>query len=187
MKHRTVKALTQLESIDPTRNRIADFTALGHMSLLSVVVDENPVASFLKAGSGNDPRMSETEIDDLTPLAELRTLQFLSARSNNIKNVEALRGLSNLRSLDLSRNAIRDISALAGLSRLTRLMLPGNLVSDLNPVSGLTQLAELGLDERSRTLCPSRTAPVGGALPGEKPHPGCHARCRFGWLAAAAS
>ena len=84
-------------------------------------------------------------INDLTPLAGLKNLTFLTLNYNGIKDLTPLSGLTNLTWLSLRCNSLDDISPLASLENLKGLILADNNISDLTPLSGLTGLTSLDL------------------------------------------
>ena len=88
-------------------------------------------------------------ISDLSPLAGLTHLTYLSLDGNNISEVSPLAGLTQLTRLGLGYNDISDISPLAGLTHLTHLYLYRNGISDISRLAGLTHLTHLGLDGNS--------------------------------------
>ena len=76
---------------------------------------------------------------DLSPLAELTSLQTLTLFNAQIDDITALSNLIELEALDLgleprdeTRARITDISALAGMTKLTSLRLGYQAVSDLS-------------------------------------------------------
>lgn len=61
----------------------------------------------------------ETQIEDLSPLADLRNLIKLRVSSDQISDLSPLTNLTSLISLDVSSNQINDLSPLADLTGLT--------------------------------------------------------------------
>ena len=89
--------------------------------------------------------MWRCEIEDLSPLSGLTSLEFLHLYGNEIEDVSPLSGLTSLEELHLARNSISDVGPLSGLVNLTLLHLFGNEVEDVSPLSGLTSLIEIHL------------------------------------------
>lgn len=67
------------------------------------------------------------KLTDITPLAYLTNLQWLSLTHNQIQDIKPLADLTNLTKLSLEHNQIQDITPLADLTNLTRLSLWKNL------------------------------------------------------------
>jgi Leucine-rich repeat (LRR) protein len=65
-------------------------------------------------------------ISDLSPLSELKSLNFLELNRNRISDLTPLAGLAKLKSLDLASNQITDLTPLVGLKQLTTLSLSEN-------------------------------------------------------------
>ena len=82
--------------------------------------------------------LRDNEITDLTPLAEMGGLSSLDLSGNRIENLEPLKKLTGLRILSLDNNPVTDLSPLVSLPNLASLSLRGI------PVSGevLAALAE---------------------------------------------
>jgi len=91
-------------------------------------------------------------ISNLTPLAELMDLGWLSLWDNRVTDLTPLAGLSSLVALDLGNNLISDLQPLAALTDLEILWLDANRISDLRPLVGLTNLRELVLENQHITL-----------------------------------
>ena len=89
-------------------------------------------------------------ISDLSPLAGLTHLTYLSLDGNNISEVSPLAGLTQLTRLGLGYNSfISDVAPLAGLTQLTHLYLYRNNITDISRLAALTQLTHLGLGGNS--------------------------------------
>ncbi len=84
-------------------------------------------------------------VSDLSPLAELKSLESFVCRSRNVSDPTPLAELKNLKKLSLSNAQVSDLSPLAGLKNLESLSLYATpAVSDLSPLAGLTNLESLG-------------------------------------------
>ncbi|MEO1184505.1 MAG: leucine-rich repeat domain-containing protein, partial [Cyanobacteria bacterium J06636_27] len=90
--------------------------------------------------------LSESNISDLLPVADLTNLRGLDLEDNNITDLTQLSNLSNLVSLRLRGNNIGNLAAISNLTNLNSLSLSGNNISDLKPLSKLVNLVELELD-----------------------------------------
>ena len=82
-------------------------------------------------------------LSDLSPLAGLTKLKYLSVSGPSISDLSPLAGLINLELLALFRTSVSDLSPLAGLSKLEWLYFNHAPVSDLSPLAGLTNLETL--------------------------------------------
>ena len=112
--------------------RAAIKTALGKASGATITVAEMTTLTYLEA-------ISE-DISDLTGLAYATNLISLYLFTNDITDISALSGLTNLISLGLSGNDITDISALSGLTNLRDLGLASNDITDISALASLTNL-----------------------------------------------
>ena len=84
-------------------------------------------------------------VSDLTPLANLTSLQKLDVAGNQISDMRPLANLIHLTRLHLWRNQIQDIAPLANLTNLTYLNLADNQIRDITPLANLTGLTRLTL------------------------------------------
>ncbi len=86
---------------------------------------------------------SFTQVEDLSPLAELAALKTLDCSNTQVKDLAPLMGLAALQTLDCSETQVIDLSPLAGLAMLQELQCHQTQVKDLSPLSNLTALQEL--------------------------------------------
>ena len=103
--------------------------------------------------------LSNTQIEDLTPLSELTKLKELRLERNQINDLTPLSGLNQLEWLDLTENEteIEDLTPLAKLTQLKCLISLGrdrrpDPVERLNTAGG----ADLESKNRSMTSAPFR-------------------------------
>ncbi|MFC1718547.1 leucine-rich repeat domain-containing protein [Candidatus Poribacteria bacterium] len=92
--------------------------------------------------------LNDNTISDISPLANLTNLSYLSIWKNQIDDISPLTNLTNLEHLDFGwggGNQISDISPLAGLTKLTLLNLNDNTISDISPLANLTNLSYLSI------------------------------------------
>jgi internalin A len=106
--------------------------------------------SDLKHFTGLEALMiTNAEINDLSPLASLSKLQFVSFAGCNITaDLSPLSDLPSLQSLAISVSQVSDLSPIGNLTRLIELYLPnlgGVELSDLSMFSHLTNLTRLNL------------------------------------------
>ena len=135
----TAEEMATLTRLEAPNSDVRDLTGLEHATNLT----------WLNLGSAsvNGAFVNSNAISDLSPLANLTSLNVLGLDGNAISDLSALSGLTNLSALDLNGNSISDISALSGLTSLQSLGLGGNAISDISALSGLTNLTELGLND----------------------------------------
>ena len=95
------------------------------------------------------PIVNSNSISDLSPLAGLTSLTWLSLIKNNITNISPLSSLTSLTTLNLQLNNISSISVLSSLTSLTGLGLSDNNISDISVLSSLTSLTGLGLGDNN--------------------------------------
>ena len=88
---------------------------------------------------------SDTELADLTPLAQLSALESLDLRLTKVSDIYTLAHLTALQKLNLMSTQVSDITPLAHLTALESLNLRGTKVSDLTPLAHLTALESLDL------------------------------------------
>jgi len=87
---------------------------------------------------------SEHEISSLTPLAQCKTLHFLSViNGTKVSDLKPLQGLP-LTHLLLENNFVSDLGPLRGMP-LRMLSLRSSKVSDLSPLAEMTELRELAV------------------------------------------
>ncbi|MCE9610570.1 MAG: hypothetical protein K8R23_10290 [Chthoniobacter sp.] len=92
--------------------------------------------------------LTDSEVKDLTPLADLAQLQGLYLFGcTGVADLAPLASLTQLQVIDLRYcNAVADLAPLASLTKLQQLDLGGCTgVTDLAPLTGLTQLQRLHL------------------------------------------
>ena len=81
---------------------------------------------------GGDIRYSASSISDLTPLKDLKKLEFLRLSHNNIEDVTPLKELTNLKHLYISHNRIADVSPLGKLRDLVDFDISINYIADVS-------------------------------------------------------
>jgi len=96
--------------------------------------------------SVTDVTLSNCELVDLTPLANLLEITDLSLLENQISDVAPLANLVKLKSLGLSFNTITDITTISNFTNLTALIATNNQIADVRPLASLTNLIKLNLD-----------------------------------------
>jgi Leucine-rich repeat (LRR) protein len=76
--------------------------------------------------------LSHNQVDDLSPLAEVKGLQVLYATNNQIESVEALEALPELSAISLRSNQLTDADVFYTLPQLKKLYVQGNVELDLD-------------------------------------------------------
>lgn len=89
--------------------------------------------------------LKNNKIKDIAPLKELVKIQHLDLEGNQVEKIDSLSELSNMRSLYLGGNKIKDVSVIANHKKIWSLYLQGNPVADLKPLSELRFLDHLDL------------------------------------------
>lgn len=108
---------------------------------------------------------SELEIEDLTPLSELKKLKSLNISSlHKVTDLSPLAGMKNLTSLRLSGYSLVDYSPLCGLTNLEELILAFCQTTDLDSITKLRNLKSLALLRSG--LAHQQTQDLANALPG---------------------
>ena len=147
--------LTNMESLDLCYNNVSDISALRDMTQLTHLgLTVNDFAGSDISVLANLPNLTfltlkSNNLTDISALAGLTNLWNLYLSDNNLTEISALAGLIELVSLGLEYNNITDISALAGLTELNRLYLGGNRLADISALSGLSKLEILLLRDNN--------------------------------------
>ena len=81
--------------------------------------------------------VSGNNIEDLTPIKDITTLEYLNVSKNKIKDINAIENMAVLNALNISSNKIEDIEPVGKLTRLTTLYLATNKVKDISSLRNL--------------------------------------------------
>ncbi|MBC2185428.1 internalin [Listeria sp. FSL L7-0253] len=92
--------------------------------------------------------LTNNQVSDLGPLANLNKLVWLELTGNQIENLAPLANLTSLTSLFLAINQITDVSALAGLGNLEWLNISLNKISNIQPLNSLTKLSTIQMESQ---------------------------------------
>ena len=87
-----------------------------------------------------DIRYSASSISDLTPIKDLKKLEFLRLSHNNIEDVTPLKELTNLKHLYISHNRIVDVSPLGKLTNLVDFDISINYIADASVAKNYSKL-----------------------------------------------
>ena len=131
----TEQKMAQLSFLRSTFKQVDDLTGLEHATnLTELQILENPTVF-----------PDYATFSDLTPLANLTALRFLSIRGTHVRDLTPLANLAVLTRLSISYSQVSDLTPLANLTALTNLEVVSNQVSDLMPLANLTALIDLHL------------------------------------------
>jgi hypothetical protein len=89
--------------------------------------------------------LQNSQVSDVSPLAALKSLEYLSLDNTQVSDLSPLAELENLRELHFRRTAVSDLSPLAKLGNLILLVLSDTQVNDLSPLAELKNLKWLRL------------------------------------------
>ncbi|MET0397313.1 MAG: leucine-rich repeat domain-containing protein [Longimicrobiaceae bacterium] len=112
-----------------------------HLDLSDTGIDDLSPLRGLTSLTSLD--ISITEVSDLSPLRELTSLTSLSIRSTEVSDLSPIRDLTSLASLDIAITQMSDLSPLRDLTSLRSLDISNTEVSDLSPLRELTSLTAL--------------------------------------------
>jgi Leucine-rich repeat (LRR) protein len=90
--------------------------------------------------------IDKNNLESLWPLAEIESIEYLSAKKNNIAELDFLEDFINLKELDMSDNIISDIYPLTDVVKLEKLTLSRNRIEHLGFLDKLINLKEVYLD-----------------------------------------
>lgn len=83
--------------------------------------------------------------EKITP-DDVRTIYFLDARGEGIKDLSGLEHCVNLAEVKLSDNEISNVTPMAGLKNIQSLYLSNNQISDLTPLTDLVKMQHLEIE-----------------------------------------
>jgi Leucine-rich repeat (LRR) protein len=174
-------SLPNLNQLDLSDNQLTSVEGLNPANvpeLSQLVLDRNPLfdlssiavhdqlggLSIVEVGSG---------ASDLSPLAEMASLESLVARGNDIADLSPV---AHLPALDLASNRIADLGPLSAAAQVRGLDLSSNLIEDASPLTdvGFTTCAWVSLQDNPGegsfsttfdTLCGANVEVAGYCLP----------------------
>ncbi|MBN8642956.1 MAG: leucine-rich repeat domain-containing protein [Flavobacteriales bacterium] len=118
-----------------------------HLNLSQInISDLSPLANLKSLINLN---LFNNQITDISLLKNLTNLIDLRLGSNKIVQIENLKNLNKLRVLSLEKNKVSDLSPLENLISLNKLYLYENKISNLSPLENLTKLELLSLNENN--------------------------------------
>ena len=99
--------------------------------------------------------LGNTQVSDLSPLAELKNLEVLGFQYTQVSDLSPLTEFNSLKNLSLYNTQVSDLSPLAELRNLELLGFANTQVKDLSPLANLKNLEVLGLvNTQVRDLSP---------------------------------
>ncbi|MFN0035091.1 MAG: COR domain-containing protein [Saprospiraceae bacterium] len=132
----------------------------GEPNQLTFLPPTLPLLTLLKKIGFND-----TQVSDLSPLANLTNLNTLFCDSTQVSDLSPLANLTNLNSLSCDSTQVSDLSPLANLTNLNTLYCYSTQVSDLSPILPLIKKGrQVKWEESSGNIrvkgCPLVNPPV---------------------------
>ena len=89
--------------------------------------------------------ISETSVDDISPLRSANKLKVLRANSTFVEDISALKYCITLEELEVANTTVNDISVLQSLRNLRKLNLSNTMVGRLNHIKNCPNLTTLNL------------------------------------------
>jgi len=139
------RVLNPLE-IDRVRQALVNGEQLSR-GIRSQMSDLSPIIVFLKGAEIPTLDLSESRVQDISPLAHLSSLLILDLTATLVQDISPLAHLSSLQILNLNETQVQDISPLAQLSSLHTLDLNDTQVQNISPLAHLSSLGNLDLSE----------------------------------------
>jgi Leucine-rich repeat (LRR) protein len=159
-----LEALTGLEALDLSGTQVSSLMPLAKLpALVSLSLGSQDVplrdtynlilgpqassswAERLEDYGTKPVRFQAAPVSDISPLADMPSLQELDLSHTDIADLSPLAGLAALRILDLDHTPVKDVNPLADLPELKMLELDNTAVEDVTPLSGLTALEWLDI------------------------------------------
>lgn len=123
----------------------ADLRRLTSLKLTDMKVHELDICLFPHMVNLKELFLGPGDLDDLSPIADLKNLETLVASINQVSDITPLTNLTKMDRLDLGRTKVKDLSPLKGMTRMTELQLDSTQVEDLSPLSGMKDLETLSI------------------------------------------
>ncbi|RKP47939.1 hypothetical protein D7Z26_22285 [Cohnella endophytica] len=103
-------------------------------------------------------------IEDVSPLAGLNKLAYLTLDDNNVKDISSLANLEGLQMLSISHNFLENLDVLPTMRSLSEVYFEDNNVRDLAPLLGVGQLRSITATNNAINLGDEATKSVIDAL-----------------------
>ena len=87
--------------------------------------------------------LSNTKIEDLTPIASIRQLGQVEINRTEVNDLSIFSGMTEVFSLSARYTKISDLSPISDMTQMTVLQIDGTNVSDLKPISNLVDMQAL--------------------------------------------
>ena len=132
--------LVHLEVLSLNINRISDLDPLEGLHSLQVLnLNFNQIEHLDPLANLNlrTLRLDHNLISDLSAIATLGSLTFLSLNDNRISDLSSLAWLGNLNALFVNDNQVDDLGPLSSVETLRRLFARTNRLEHLDPLAGL--------------------------------------------------
>jgi len=118
-------------------------SVVGGDTLPNFIWDLTPIANLVSLESLD---LQGNRVFDLSPLEKLVNLRALNLSNNGLENISSLGSLINLQDLLLIENKVGDISSLENCTSLINLWAQHNEIFDIGPLKELGQLEKVFLD-----------------------------------------
>ena len=150
-----LSSLTNLQELDLEGNSVTDLTPLAtltNLERLNLNYQTDP--ELKKQAIARDPASPNQYpegglipgiLEDVSPLASMTNLKYLTLSSNNITDISPLNSLIKLVELNLAGNNITDISSLTALTSLTSLDVANNSIPESGRVCPIRESSCKGL------------------------------------------
>ena len=149
----TIEDMETLTKLGAQERDIQDLTGIQFATNLrelyirdNNISDLSPIANLITLQKINIDR--NPIANSISYIKNLTNLESITCTKANLSNLSAFTGLTNLKAIHGWGNPISDISPLAGLTKLKHLYLPVGNISDLTPLSNLTELEGLFLHDQ---------------------------------------
>ena len=87
------------------------------------------------------------EIDDLTPLKDLKTLEKISFSGNKVHDLSPLEGLTNLESIIASDNEIDTLETIENLPNVKNICMDGNNIKKIDSIANWNNLLSMSFEK----------------------------------------
>ncbi len=142
-----IKRLTALTKINISNNKITDISEIALLpNITKLNIGANKIENILNfnyvLGVANRINKQQKET---SKLACYKSIQELSAYTNNIDNFNSIKNCTELTNLNLMENKITDITTLSNLKNLQILNLTDNYIDNIEVIKNFEKLEELSL------------------------------------------
>lgn len=128
--------MPEIYFLELSNNPLENLSALKHRNLDRLVIDN-------------------IGLKDLNDIPNLNEIYNISAKSNNIRNINISKELSKLIQIDLSNNNIDQINTFDVFTKLSTLNLTNNKLKEIPDLNSMTNIESLILDHNSLSKLPN--------------------------------